>query len=40
MKCERINDKFGGKVTSGMNETGELRCEIREMNRQGLSAKE
>ena len=25
VKCERISDKFGGRVTSGMNETGE-RC--------------
>lgn len=25
VKCERINDKFGGEVTSEMNETGE-RC--------------
>ena len=25
VRCERINDKFGGRVTSGMNETGE-RC--------------
>ena len=32
---ERINDKFGGRVTSGMNETGEVRCETREISRQG-----
>ena len=40
MMRERINDKFGGRVTSGMNKTGEVRCETREISRQGLGAKE
>ena len=35
MMRERINDKFGGRVPSGMNETGEVRCETREISRQG-----
>ena len=40
VKCERINDKFGGKVTSGMNETGEVKCETRKISRQELGARQ
>ena len=40
VRCERINDKFGGRVTSGMNETGEVRCETRKISRQGLGARQ
>ena len=40
MMRERINDKFGGKVTSGMNETGEAKCETRKISRQGLGARQ